>query len=109
MPTVEEWSLFSDGQEYYSKTWHPKNKFIATVLFIHGLGEHVNRYDHVFEVFSANGIKTLAFDQRGFGKTGKKSGIIGHNGGIKRVVQDIEEVNARIQVQGKPHFIFGHR
>ena len=101
---VEEWSKFSDQQEYYSKTWHQKGSLVATVLFIHGLGEHVSRYQHVFPQFAEVGIKVFAFDQRGFGQTGKKSGILGHNCGSDRLYKDLEEANARIQVSGVPQY-----
>lgn len=47
------------------KTQTPK----AIVCFIHGLGEHSGRYDHVFKVFTASNIAVFAFDQRGFGRT----------------------------------------
>lgn len=106
--TVEEWTKFSDGQEYYSKTWHQKGPLKGTMLFIHGIGEHVNRYNHVFPAIAETGIKVLAWDQRGFGKTGRKSGIIGHNGGPVRVLLDISEVDGRVKVNGLPHFIMGH-
>ena len=106
--TVEEWSKFSDGQEYYSKTWHQKGPLKATLLFIHGLGEHINRYNHVFPAFAECGVKVLSWDQRGFGQTGRKSGILGHNGGQERVLKDIAEVDGRVKVDHVPHFVMGH-
>jgi alpha-beta hydrolase superfamily lysophospholipase len=44
-------------------------KLLATVAFIHGLGEHIGRYDHVFSKFASAGIRVFAYDQRGFGRT----------------------------------------
>lgn len=107
MTSVEEWSKFPDGLDYYSKTWYPKGTLKATLLFIHGLGEHINRYNHVFPIFAEAGIKVLGFDERGFGKTGKKGGILGHNGGIDQVLADIAAVEGRIKVPGIPHFVMG--
>lgn len=39
--------------------------------------EHIERYNHVFEAYAAQGISVFAYDQRGFGETGKKSGALG--------------------------------
>ena len=48
------------------------------------------------------------FDQRGFGKTGRKNGSLGHNEGYLKVLEDISAANSRIRVEGVPHFLFGH-
>ncbi|CAG8780445.1 1533_t:CDS:2, partial [Cetraspora pellucida] len=44
---IEEWINFPEVEEYYTRTWKAvSNKPIATVVFIHGFGEHVKRYNH---------------------------------------------------------------
>jgi acylglycerol lipase len=109
----EEW-VKVPGAELYSRTWTPVPAslsylpIIATVLFVHGLGEHCERYDHVFSAFAAQGIKVLSYDQRGFGKTGRKAGIIGHSEGINVVNTDIKAMSALIRTKDVPHFIMGH-
>ena len=80
----------------------------ATVLFIHGLGEHCNRYNHVFEQFIQNGIKVHSFDQRGFGRTVRMNGIHGHNEGFKQVIRDCKAASDRVKLQNVPHFVMGH-
>ena len=107
--TVEEWSTFADGSEYFSKTWHQRGSLKATVLFIHGLGEHIGRYDHVFPSFAVEGIRVLGWDQRGFGRTGRRgNAILGHNGGEDQALADIAQVDARARSKGVPHFVMGH-
>ncbi|KNC98611.1 uncharacterized protein SPPG_06292 [Spizellomyces punctatus DAOM BR117] len=106
---TEEWVKASDGVEIYHRVWEPtRPKPLATVVFVHGVGEHICRYDHVFKPFAEAGIKVRSFDQRGFGKTGRKSGILGHNEGYDRVLKDVDEVAAKVRVAGVPHFVFGH-
>ncbi|KAJ3257252.1 hypothetical protein HK103_004806 [Boothiomyces macroporosus] len=63
MPVQEEWVATPDCK-LYTRTWLP-DKLKATVVFVHGLGEHVTRYDEMFGRFADNGIKVTAFDQRG--------------------------------------------
>lgn len=76
---LERW-IKRDEVEVYVRTWTPVAVSVrATVLFVHGFGEHCSRYNHVFNVFAAHGIKTTSFDQRGFGQTGRRGGILGHH------------------------------
>ena len=36
---------------------------------MHGIGEHIHRYEHVFSAMAQAGIRVFAWDQRGFGRT----------------------------------------
>jgi len=103
----EEWIKTADGHELFTKTWYAVGNPVASVVFVHGFGEHIVRkekrpsplyhvcvvqgcsndetyllsslcvlknyagYDHVFDEFNKAGFQVSAFDQRGFGKTGK--------------------------------------
>lgn len=93
---------------YFHHQQQPAAKLIATVTFVHGLGEHCSRYDHLFGPFAEAGIKVIAYDQRGFGKTCRKSGIIGHSEGIKTVLADIKWAEDRVRTDKIPHFVMGH-
>ena len=105
---VEEWIKKPNNVEIYTKTWSPSGKVIATVTFVHGLGEHINRYNHVFPVFAQKGIKVYGFDQRGFGKTVRRYGTIGNSEGLDTVMADIGDACKAVKQDGVPHFIFGH-
>lgn len=50
----------------------------------------------------------ISFDQRGFGKTGRKNGILGHNEGLATVFADMKDISAKVRLPGVPHFIMGH-
>lgn len=93
--------------ELYTRTWTPTGDINATVIFIHGLGEHCSRYDDLFSCFNEKGIKVGSFDQRGFGKTVKKSGSKGVND-FETMLKDIEFVSDQTRIEGKPHFVMGH-
>lgn len=84
-----------------------KGDLKALVIFIHGLGEHINRYNHVFDKFAADGIRVIGFDQRGHGKTWKKEGKLGMTGNLKTFLQDLEAVNASDH-STCPRFVMGH-
>lgn len=106
---IPHWYQFSDKHPVYTLTWKPRGKSKATVLFLHGLGEHISRYHSVFSSFAQHGIQITAFDQRGFGKTGAFSSTLGHMGDIHRMIQDVQDVNSVIEKHATHHFIMGHR
>ncbi|KAJ3328138.1 hypothetical protein HDU76_010516 [Blyttiomyces sp. JEL0837] len=105
---TEHWIKASDGVDIYTRTWEPEDRIIATVVAVHGLGEHISRYNEMFTLFAKSGIKVHGFDQRGFGRTGRRSGILGHNDGLIRTLLDVKEAELRVRIGNVPHFIFGH-
>ncbi|MEJ2004516.1 MAG: lysophospholipase, partial [Cyclobacteriaceae bacterium] len=46
------------------------------VLFVHGLGEHIGRYDQLFELFNNEGFHCIGVDHYGHGKSPGKRGDI---------------------------------
>ncbi|KAI9142152.1 Alpha/Beta hydrolase protein [Paraphysoderma sedebokerense] len=104
------WYLFRDNTEIYGKFWKvPDSKrIVASCTFIHGLGEHIHRYEHVFSKFADAGIQVFAWDQRGFGRTGKKHDKLGNNEGWNTVMDDVTEALKRNKVDGAPQFLYGH-
>jgi len=106
-PQVE--TLEHDGAKFYVNIWNPSAP-VATVLYIHGFAEHVNRYLHVFGRLAQSNIRVVAFDQRGFGRTAQSSHEYGLTGNMKQVLSDIdwfitEELKKDLKI---PIFIYGH-
>ncbi|KAI8928038.1 Alpha/Beta hydrolase protein [Entophlyctis helioformis] len=108
--SVESWTKRPDGRELYTRTWAPAGSapVVAVVVFLHGLGEHISRYDHVFPPFADAGIKVVSFDQRGFGKTAHRNGIIGDNEGTATVFADIKSFIDSSRLPATPLFVMGH-
>ncbi|KAF9932080.1 hypothetical protein FBU30_009010 [Linnemannia zychae] len=103
-----EWITTEDGHELFTKTWFAVGTPVAALVFVHGLGEHIVRYDHVFEEFNKAGIQVSAFDQRGFGQTGRKSKVLGSTGGYDKAIPDITAALERGKIDGLPLFLMGH-
>jgi len=82
----------------------PEQAPIATVTFIHGYGEYIERYSHVFPRFADAGIKVNACDQRGHGKS---EGISGHSPSIEQSLEDISTL-VSLADPNIPHFLYGH-
>jgi acylglycerol lipase len=104
----------SDGTLIYYNIWKSDTvKPKAVVLAVHGLGEHIHRYDHVFNAFKEEGIVVKGMDYRGHGRTlfkNVKSEAVGLTQ-FDKVWEDIIVMEA-IEVDGVPKglptFIMGH-
>ena len=65
---TEAWLPGYDGMQFYTRTY-PATAPAAVLLFVHGFGEHVSRYEPVHGQYAGRGITVFTFDQRGFGRT----------------------------------------
>jgi acylglycerol lipase len=92
-----------DGLPLFCRIWQPANDEAGTVIIVHGLGEHSGRYVHVADYFARNGFRTIAFDQRGHGRSG---GRPVHVDRYDALAADVEFFVNRFR-QG-PTFLFGH-
>jgi alpha-beta hydrolase superfamily lysophospholipase len=103
-----EWTFrSSDGLDMYARGWAPTGKPKAAIALVHGLGEHIGRYEHVGAAMTENGYALLGFDLRGHGKSG---GPRGHTPSMEAFLSDIDlflEGVARRYPGGK-QFLYGH-
>ncbi|MCB0650006.1 MAG: lysophospholipase [Saprospiraceae bacterium] len=95
-----------DGLKLYAKEWSVE-KPRAVFALVHGLGEHINRYDHLAEFFNKNGIAIVGFDHRGHGQSGGKRG---HSPSIDMMMNDVDVLLEDIhgKYKGVPVFLYGH-
>jgi alpha-beta hydrolase superfamily lysophospholipase len=59
-----------DGVALHTATWTPEGEPERALLLVHGLGEHIGRWEHVAKFFAARGYEVAAFDLRGHGRSG---------------------------------------
>lgn len=107
MKTFEwEWTSF-DGLKMYAKGWTPEKEPKAVICLIHGLGEHIGRYEHIGAAFVEAGYALLGFDHRGHGRS---SGSRGHTPSYDALMDDMASFiqQARERYPGKPCFLYGH-
>jgi len=65
----------ADGTRLHLREWpHPAP--VGTVTLVHGLGEHVGRYEHVAARLNEWGWRVVAHDQRGHGRSGGARGAL---------------------------------
>jgi alpha-beta hydrolase superfamily lysophospholipase len=107
MDTAEWTWNTSDGLQMYSKAWVPQIQAKGIVCLVHGVGEHIGRYQADGEALTEGGYILAGFDQRGFGKSG---GRRGHTPSLEAYFEDIDKFLGEI-AQRYPDqlcFLYGH-
>jgi len=96
----------ADGTALHAGWWAPQGDPKATVVRVHGLGEHFGRNVHVAERLSQAGYAVAMFDLRGHGRS---PGGRGHTP-FPRTMEDIAAclAEARRRVPDVPRFLYGH-
>ncbi|CAD8067549.1 unnamed protein product [Paramecium sonneborni] len=87
------------GLNLYTTYCIPQNP-IATIVILHGYGDHSGRYFHVADEYAKYGFQVILYDQRGFGNSG---GIRSH-ADIKQMHQDLECILLTIE-RSQPIFL----
>ena len=85
MPSIVSHVAAADGTDLLVRHWPADEAEAggawagapwASVLLVHGLGEHSGRYEHVGDQLSAAGLETWAYDHRGNGGSGGRRGDV---------------------------------
>ena len=74
------------------KIFVPKEEIKGLFHIVHGMTEHIDRYDHLMSFLAENGYVCFGFDNLGHGKTAKDDtelGFIAHNNGWRYLVNDV--------------------
>jgi alpha-beta hydrolase superfamily lysophospholipase len=61
--------ITADGLQLARVAWPPKGRPRGTVLIVHGLGEHCERYVRLAADLTAEGWSVQSYDQRGHGES----------------------------------------
>lgn len=81
----------------------------GTALIVHGLGEHIGRYEHVAAQLNGWGWQVVGYDQRGHGASGGPRGDLPH---AERFLQDlalvIDALRADATLAAGPLLLIGH-
>lgn len=115
MPSVVGRTTTPDGTDLLLRHWPavvsapggvPDGPW-ASVLLVHGLGEHSGRYEHVGEQLAAAGLDVHAYDHRGNGGSG---GLRGHVDRWSQLHDDLAERLAAVRASaaGRPVVLYGH-
>ncbi len=96
-----------DGRTLKGYTWGDLGQAKAILVLVHGIGEHVRRYDHVAESIVARGMAMIGIDQRGHGISGDKPAIIGSSTALMNDITSVIDL-ARQANPSASIFLYGH-
>ena len=95
-----------DHSDFFWQTWKPDGEFTTIILIIHGLGEHIARYDTLASQLLTKNYLVSGFDHRGHGQTKGKRGAASY----KKMLADIDEfvsIHQKLYAD-KKIILFGH-
>ena len=104
----EPFSLIdAEGKHLYACCWTPATDPIALIAIVHGLSDHLDRYEYVSGFFNKKKIVVLGMDYQGHGKS---SGKRGHVGSFNLLMSNVENllIEARLRYNDLPLFLYGH-
>lgn len=95
-----------DGIELYLRRFSPVHvEPSKTICWIHGLGEHGGRYEHIAKVMTDRGWTLILPDLRGHGRSG---GIRTHVKTFDQYVHDIGLIWTHFKLAEHPTVLLGH-
>lgn len=97
--------------DLYGHTWKnvSDSELKGTIVLVHGMAEHIERYDAFANYLADHGYCIYAINQRGHGPHAEMQGYLGENGWTK-MKEDLKQVVelAKSENPNRPLFIFGH-
>jgi alpha-beta hydrolase superfamily lysophospholipase len=91
----------------YYQAYLPVNDVRASVIIVHGLGEHSGRYDNVVNHLVPLGYALYGFDHIGHGKSGGEREFVEQFDDFRQTLT-IFKNKVRTWQPGKPIFLLGH-
>jgi alpha-beta hydrolase superfamily lysophospholipase len=95
----------ADATPLHVRHWSPTGEPWATVLIVHGIGEHSGRYERTGRLLAEAGLDVHAFDIRGHGLSG------GRRVYVRRWEDFLDDLEVRLRAvrePGRPLVLFGH-
>lgn len=107
MANQNEFSWKTKGNiNIYAYRWDVEDAK-AVICLVHGLGEHLHRYDHMVAYYNERGFSVMSFDNIGHGKSG---GVRGHLPSFQVYLDNVSELleTAEKAYPLLPKFLYGH-
>jgi alpha-beta hydrolase superfamily lysophospholipase len=97
----------SGGQYLRGIISSPGDHAKALVILVHGIGEHIGRYEHWMKKFNEKGFAFVGFDLPGHGRSDGKRGHIRSYSQTDEMLDIVIRENSKT-FPGLPIFLYGH-
>ncbi len=115
MAYIEKRVLSSDGQHtLVGRVYRPEGEVRGLFQVVHGMTEHIGRYERFMEKMAEEGYLTFGYDHIGHGKTGDEGGEFGYfapKDGWRLLCRDVSVFAEAVRCEygeGLPYFLMGH-
>lgn len=90
--------------------WQPQGEPKGLVQFVHGMAEHMERYEEPAAYLAAQGYVVVGHTHLGHGPMTRTPGFFGKKGGWDNLLHDIHQVRlwAQQRYPQLPYYILGH-
>jgi alpha-beta hydrolase superfamily lysophospholipase len=96
----------SDGVELFVRSYSPEQIDCSRVVYwVHGLGEHGGRQEHIAELLVRHGWQMIIADLRGHGRSG---GVRTYVKSFENYIDDIETIWQHLELNSIPPTLLGH-
>ncbi|MHB8932646.1 MAG: alpha/beta hydrolase [Bellilinea sp.] len=107
METLEFSWRTSKNIPIYARAWGPDEPVKAVIVLVHGIGEHIGRYEHVAQMFTNNHYGFIGADLVGNGKSGGQRGHADSFDDFLEII-DLLLTETDIRFPGVPKVLYGH-
>ena len=98
------------GRELETREWRPEGKPRAIVQIVHGMAEHIARYNATAKRLNEAGILVAGHTYLGHGKRAETPGWFAKSNGWNALIEDVHTLRLRTQAAhpDTPYFLLGH-
>ena len=98
------------GPSLDARIWHPEGQPKAIVQLIHGMSEHIDRYDPPARYLAGQGFLVAGHTHLGHGPHADIKGFFAEKDGWQHLIDDVHALRLRTQKEypDLPYFILGH-
>ena len=111
MAACEKFTFSSTaGPALDARLWRPEGAPRAVVQLVHGMAEHMDRYDPVARRLNRAGLAVIGHTHLGHGPRAQRQGYFADHDGWQRLIDDVHRLRgiAQEQFPGLPYLMLGH-
>lgn len=111
MAACEKFTFSSTaGPALDARLWRPEGTPQAVVQLVHGMAEHMDRYDPVARRLNRAGLAVVGHTHLGHGPRAQRQGYFADHDGWQHLIDDVHRLRgiAQEQFPGLPYLMLGH-
>ncbi len=98
------------GKTLEYSLWLPREEPTAMIQLVHGMAEHIDRYDATARALAQAGYGVVGHNHLGHGAGAEQKGYFAEKDGWQHLIDDVHQLRQRNQMHnpGIPYILLGH-